>query len=215
MLSPQSLILSIFFRHVTQETRPGWKNLRPLREKVESGSFSVCARDREETRPAWGAPRALCLFLGARETQKEPLLKEHSVFPPLLTSPGPMPLIIGKQSLVFLGPEPMLGECSDNTCCWLTVDRQCSRVRFFSAPGVKLRTALNNFNSLRPVQVEFTTRSLCGSQGGGQARWYLGSLPAPSLKDSIKKKTQIWKQFSSEHWGGAIIHTEKQALVQR
>lgn len=49
MLSPQSLILSIFFHHVTQEIRPGWENLRPLREKVESASFSVCARDREET----------------------------------------------------------------------------------------------------------------------------------------------------------------------
>lgn len=52
----QSLILSIFFHHVTQEIRPGWENLRPLREKVESASFSICARDQHEAHPE------LCAF---------------------------------------------------------------------------------------------------------------------------------------------------------
>lgn len=35
--------------------------------------------------------------------QKEPLLKEHSVFPPLLTSPVPVPVIIGKTESGFSG----------------------------------------------------------------------------------------------------------------
>lgn len=71
------------------------------------------------------------LFLGAKQTQKESHLKEHSVFPSLLTSPGPVPMIIGKQRVWFFWDQNQsYAECSDSKCCWLTVDGQCSRVSF-------------------------------------------------------------------------------------
>lgn len=46
----QLLILSILPHHLTQETRPGWKHTRLLRENVERSS--VFAWDWEETRLA-------------------------------------------------------------------------------------------------------------------------------------------------------------------
>lgn len=46
----QLLILSILPHHLTQETRPGWKHTRLLREKVERSP--VFAGDWEETRLA-------------------------------------------------------------------------------------------------------------------------------------------------------------------
>lgn len=136
------------------------------------------------------------LFLGAKQTQKESLLKEHSVFPSLLTSPGPVPMIIGKQRVWFFWDQNQsYEECSDNKCCWLTVDGQCSRVSFSWAGCCAKNCTKQLLNSLLPFQIEFTTPSCCGPQSGSRARWYLRFPPAPSFSDSIKKRKQIWKDF--------------------
>lgn len=114
--------------------------LSDLWDKVWLGKHEALQEDRQQIAhhfmdkgPTWGAPRSLWLFLGAKQMQKESLLKEHSVFLPLLTSPGPVPVIIGKHRVWFFRDwNQCCEECSDNKC-WLTVDGQCSWISFSCA----------------------------------------------------------------------------------
>lgn len=87
-------------------------------------------------------------FLVPNKRMRSHFLKEHSVFPSLLTSPGPVPVIIGKYKVWFFWDwNQCCEECSDNKCCWLTVDGQCFWASVSCARCVKLRTALNNYST--------------------------------------------------------------------
>lgn len=206
--SPMSSILS----HCQNLVGKGlvWKIWGSLRRRMPALPIISWGIGKSDKGLTWSIPRSLWLFPGAKQTQKEPLLKEHSVFPSLLTSPGPVPVIIGKHRVWFFWDwNQCCEECSDNKCCWLTLDGQCSWVSFSWAGFLAENCTKQLLSSVLPGQTEFTALSLCGPQSGSQARLYLRSPPAPSFNDSIKKRTQIQKHFFSPNTELGLLFTHR------
>lgn len=79
------------------------ENLRLLGEKDDSLPTISRGNKGESRGTDVKLAQSLWLFHGAKRTQKEPLLKAHSVFPPLLASPGPVPVIIGRSGFSGIG----------------------------------------------------------------------------------------------------------------